>query len=225
MNTRSPSTIGLDAPGPGISAFHTMFSLDDHFAVQASRATPRPSGPRNCVQSSAAAKRPRETNDRGGEKPSQRAEGHGGLLRREMSVVGWDKQCAVPRVLAFAWDCAPLVPPYESNASTLDCRSRLAAAKEWRHNQRLRKIRGRPPRASRPVAYRDWIARGPDFRHHGLPLSNRGPCSRMRPSPSIQAEKPVFAAISIGVRARPPGTRRRPGACRHRSSPRTSRRW
>jgi hypothetical protein len=48
MNTRSPSVIGLDAPGPGNSDFYTMFSDDDHFVGSIdSLLIPSPFGPRN----------------------------------------------------------------------------------------------------------------------------------------------------------------------------------
>src|SRR5262249_39662154 len=46
--------MGHDAPGPGSSAFQTMFSVDDHLTGSPfSSLTPRPPGPRNCVQSPA----------------------------------------------------------------------------------------------------------------------------------------------------------------------------
>src|SRR5262249_45268229 len=52
--TRSPSVMGHDAPGPGSSAFQTMFSVDDHLTGSPfSSLTPNPPGPRNCVQSPA----------------------------------------------------------------------------------------------------------------------------------------------------------------------------
>jgi hypothetical protein len=52
MKTLSPNTIGLEEPGPGISAFHTMFSESLHFSGAFDSATmAAPVGPRKRGQS------------------------------------------------------------------------------------------------------------------------------------------------------------------------------
>src|SRR5687767_13522093 len=53
-NTRSPTTIGLDDPGPGSSIFQAIFSFGPHLTGSADSAlAPLPRGPRKRGQSSA----------------------------------------------------------------------------------------------------------------------------------------------------------------------------
>src|SRR5262245_31886203 len=56
MNTLSPTTIGLELPGPSSSTRHLTFSLFDHVSGAVFTSDwPVPSGPRHCSQSPAAA--------------------------------------------------------------------------------------------------------------------------------------------------------------------------
>src|ERR1041385_1818708 len=58
MNTRSPQTIGLEWPSPGISVFQRMFFPDSPFHSTGGDPAPAPlaDGPRNCGQSESDAK-------------------------------------------------------------------------------------------------------------------------------------------------------------------------
>src|SRR3954470_17871975 len=62
---RGPTVTGLDVPGPGSGVCQTMFLWEDHSVGNpVAVLTPWPPGPRNCVQSPAAAvgKPRRQTN-------------------------------------------------------------------------------------------------------------------------------------------------------------------